>query len=275
MIDLDHPLKVCFPYGGKYFAAIWWTNNRQNSVILSKSLKSLEKVMIIRLNKHSDFELKKIIEIEIVSPPTDLCEKAKRVLFQQTVDDFLQLVQSELMLLNNKFSDFQTPKMFEKCDRIQDEYHFDCEKCDSRFFILKNLSKEDFYKKYHGEFEKIIKENTPSKNYKSIDYQSPYKFSVADIADSSKDLYEISLGHGFGSGVEFRKTSLNEWINTNPVLFYCHLNSELDISIYKEKFEKIVDSKNEKEKLFWKKEENKRLNKDKIKKDLIMKLFDD
>lgn len=252
-----HPLKVYFPHGGKHFIAVWWTHDEQNQIVVAKSMPALEKTLNIAISKNSDFEIKEILEVDIVSPPDELCEVAKKEARKRLVNEFFQTITYYIDdMIENKI---QIPEIFKICDKWKstrkdtnkknDPNHYECGNC-FRKISLKNLSVEEFYEKYHLGWDNLLK--VPFNKKFEISDDGDF-FSRAKNANSKMELWSACphFGHHC-KGVELRFVDQNpndEYINTNSVLFYFHKIKEINNSKYQEIIKNIKDKEIKKEKL--------------------------
>jgi len=248
-----HPLKVYYPHGGRHFIAVWWTHNEQNQIVVAKSLSAIDQTINNLIKENSDFEIKEILEVDIVSPPTKLCDLAKKEIKKRLADEFFQSV--TYYIYNMVEDKVEIPEIFKICNKWKptrkyankkdDPNHYECSNC-FRKISLKNLSIEEFYDKYHSGWNELLK--IPI--YKDYDDKSCY--SRAKNANSKMELWSACphFGHHC-KGVQLRLVDQtpDEYIDTNSVLFYFHKIKEIDNSKYQEIVKNIKAKEIEKEKL--------------------------
>lgn len=246
---MDHPLKVYFPHGGKHFIAQFWSHNKQNQIVVAKSLSALDRTLNLLIEKDYDLQVKEIFEVDIVSPPKSLCEIAKVEARKIQVEEFYKLITFYVKeLVDNKK---QLPDIFEICSKWKpyhndvskdDKYcHFYCKNCYEKI-ALKNLSLEEFYEKYHAKWQSVF-----DNQKRFVDERAVY--SYADTAYKSELWYvNPNFGH-HSSGATIRLVEdPSVYINTSPVLFYFHKIKEIDNSKYVDLLKEIKQKQKEKDK---------------------------
>lgn len=240
----DHPLKVYFPHGGKYFIAIWWTHDEQHQIVVAKSLSALENTLNIAINRNSDFEVKEMFEVDIVAPPVDFCQIKKEKLQKTKVIEFFNDVVWNISAnLDGKKE--QYPEIFEPCSKWKKKYssfskkedteHYYCDNCTSGI-KLKSLSKDDFYQKYYDQYNQIL----PFPPREHVD--SKVLYSNALPAKDLKNLWLAypSFGH-HARGVELMKAKAIQDCDMYACLFYFYKIKEIDNSKYKLLSEKLKE----------------------------------
>ena len=240
----DHPLKVYYPHGGKHFIATWWTHDEQNQIIVAKSLKALEKTLSVTIDRYPDFEVKEMWEVEIVAPPEDFCQTKKEKLRKTQVEEFFRnVVYSFSYQLGIKDL---LPEVFQPCSRwkkpykesdsssLNDPQHRNCGNCVDGI-KLRLLSKEEFYEKYHEQYEKTIRFNRTFVDTKAL-------YSKASPAVDLNDLWLVSTEFGHHSyGARLMKVKETKNYDMYECLFYFYKRNEIDISKYKLLSEKLKE----------------------------------
>lgn len=272
----DHPLKVYYPHGGKHFIAAWWTHDEQHQIIVAKSLSSLEKTLNVAIDRNSDFEVKEILEVEIVAPPEDFCQTKKEKLRKTQVEEFFRDVVYSFcyqpFCYQPGIKDL-LPEVFRPCSRwkkpykgsdsssLTDPKHHNCGNCVDGI-KLRLLSKEEFYEKYHEQYEKTVRFNRTFVDTKAL-------YSKASPAVDLNDLWLVSTEFGHHSyGARLMRVKETKNYDMYEFLFYFYKRNEIDISKYqllseklKEENKKLQEEASRKSREKYKKEESEKLQK--------------
>ena len=205
------PLKVYFPHGGTYLAMHWWTHNERGHLALVREPKQLDPIIQKITRKHEDVQIKDVFELEVVSPPQWLIERARKDLYEEDVRDFLLSVQWDVNRAVRNGG--QMPSQFTACDHTTydcgdweedkpthdtDPEHNYCKNCRDRV-ALANMTPEQFFHRYYDLWCERINPEEALPSIPSIG-KVRHRVSQARKAPEDAELWRAYESFGHHSG---------------------------------------------------------------------------
>lgn len=250
--NMEHPLKVYYPFGGKHIITIWWTRNEQNHVAIARNLSAMDFMLNCFIDKYPDCIVKESYEVEMVSPSEKLCNGAAYLKYKEDVDIFFdQFAYSMHEALEEGYS---LPSIFNVCtnwicayddsslSESQDKEHRYCKNCHYKI-TLSFLTKEQFYESYYSKWivacpPRVIRDKNAG-------------YSLAEPAKDDEVIWGAYTNFGHhNTGVTISKVIQS---NTEAILFYFRKLNYLSILGY-QKLQKEKEKQRSESRKLWEKE---------------------
>lgn len=246
--DLNHPLRVVYPYGGKHFLLHYHTDSDQGHVILAKSTPSINKVFkSIIENTDEDIKIFSFYEIDIVAPSEELCDLAVKEQHLQDVEDFKNEIGFSLLEAIKRGKEL--PLNFKKCtnfissrgylDSSIEEDHYDCVNCGG-VITHSFLAPKEFYDKYAKSWYLL--------NPKRINIAKEWVYSKAGSSSDNNNIWIANPDFGHHqSGINLIRCQFSQPMR--PALFFFKILEDLnfyDLKILCEENKKMREFDNQK-----------------------------
>lgn len=221
-------MKVYNPSSGVFLLLEWWTYYGRSHMILARNEKALTTVAKRAFREEGgEAELRAFLEIEMVAPPTSLCERSAQKLRQQAVALFLSEVSYRLSDLLK--AGHPVPAPFVLCteykyrhdDEPEEDWpweHYECANCENGVRLDK-LSPGDFYNQYQARWDTLMSDKIVRQPTAKIEL-SP-SASRGRVAENEVGLWYASANFGHhSSGIDLLEVENDEALTREPLFFY-------------------------------------------------------
>lgn len=238
---MNHPLRVYNPGFGIRYLLQWWTHNEQNHVIVAESEKALYSVFKHICDKYSDARVDRVLEVELVVPSNQMCQKALEVRRANEVNEFISEVTHKIKELME--GGYPLPPQFKRCgnwipDYLEDseetpvpdsyctEWHPNCRNCNMGF-ILVGHTPESLYDNYLEAWKSVH----PIKIH-----EDKKLCSLGRQASDGEDVWIANANFGHHSqGISLVQLNPIDLVYEDALFYFC-LRREMD----KSPFEKMI-----------------------------------
>ena len=232
----NHPLRVYNPGSGIRYLLQWWTHNEQNHVIVAESEKALYPVFKHVCDRYSDARVNKVLEVELVAPSNQMCQKALEARKANEINSFCNEVMHRIKELME--GGYPLPPQFKRCgnwipdyleegeeipipDSYCTEWHPNCRNCNTGF-ILVGHTPESLYDNYSEAWRSIH----PIKTHED----KKLVCSLARQANDGEDIWIASASFGHHSpGVGLVQLNSIDFVYEDALFYFC-LRREIDKS---------------------------------------------
>jgi hypothetical protein len=231
----DYPCAVLHPtLKGCYFLLTWYSEDKQNSIILAKTQKGIINTFSSVLASTSEADPKEFFHVEVVSPPLDLKLAYAKQAYSHEINIFKDWVVRVLMMINKR------PDYIKNCTRFKGNPQYYEGLTPHKWCVKEHLECLNCYRGFSFDAEALfeLKKTKYREMTKTSFLKQSMGLSLAPEADPTQKLFAVvgDFGH-HRPGMKLIEVT-KEGVPSG-CLFFCHAE---ELSIPRQITQKVKEA---------------------------------